>query len=187
MTWVSLLAVSIALAMDAFAVAITTGLSLRAFTGRHLFRLAFHFGLFQAGMLAAGWYVGSLIQNLIAASDHWIAFVLLFIVGVNIMRGALSGEQSSRSAADPTTGWQLVMLSFATSIDALAVGVSLAIVGTSITVAALAVGLVAAVFTVTGMMLGRRIGRLWGRRVEFLGGVILIAIGAKIVWQHLRS
>jgi manganese efflux pump family protein len=185
MSWFSLLAIAVALAMDAFAVAIVTGLTLKALTNRHLFRLAFHFGLFQAGMFAAGWYLGSAIQSFIAASDHWVAFVLLLLVGGNIIRGSFAGEGPSRPAGDPTSGWQLVMLSFATSIDALAVGLSLALVGTSITAAAFAVGLTAAAFTVAGMILGRRIGQIWGRRVETLGGLILIAIGLKVVWDHM--
>ncbi|MFB3918285.1 MAG: manganese efflux pump MntP family protein [Terriglobales bacterium] len=184
----SMFAIAVALAMDAFAVAIVTGLTLSALTNRHLFRLSFHFGLFQAGMFAAGWYFGRAIQSLVAASDHWIAFILLLLVGANIIRNSFAGkEQRSRSATDPTSGWQLVMLSFATSIDALAVGLSLALIGTSITAAALAIGLTAAAFTVTGMMLGRRIGQMWGRRVELLGGVILIAIGLKIVWDHVLA
>jgi manganese efflux pump family protein len=182
MSWFSLLVIAVALAMDAFAVAIVTGLTLKALTNRHLFRLAFHFGLFQAGMLAAGWYAGSVIHSLIGASDHWIAFILLALVGGNIIRGSFA--ESPSPAADPTSGWQLVMLSLATSIDALAVGLSLALLGSSITAAALAVGLTAAAFTVTGMMLGRRIGQLWGRRVELLAGIILIAIGLRIVWEH---
>lgn len=185
MSWFGLLAIAVALAMDAFAVAIVTGLTLQALTRRHLFRLAFHFGIFQAGMFVAGWYLGSGIQSLIAAADHWVAFILLLLVGGNILRGSFAGPERLHSAADPTSGWQLVMLSVATSIDALAVGLSLALIGTSITAAALAVGFTAAAFTVTGMMLGRRIGRMWGRRVEMVGGLILIAIGLKIVWEHV--
>ncbi len=174
--------------MDAFAVAIVTGLTLQTLTNRHLFRLAFHFGLFQAGMFVAGWYIGTAIQSLIAASDHWIAFTLLLLVGGNIIRNSLAGEKRGPCRpTDPTSGWQLVMLSFATSIDALAVGLSLALVGSSMTTAAVAIGLTAAVFTVTGMMLGRRIGRIWGSRVEILGGIILIAIGLKIVWDHVTA
>ncbi len=186
MTWFALLVVAVALAMDAFAIAIVTGLTLQTLTKRHLFRLAFHFGLFQAAMFAAGWYVGTAIRAVLAASDHWIAFILLLLVGGNIIRNSFAAEES-RSTADPTSGWQLVMLSFATSIDALAVGVSLAVIGTSIALAAFAIGFTAAAFTVTGMMLGRRIGQLWGRRVELLGGVILIAIGLKIVWDHVMA
>lgn len=184
MSWFSILAIAVALAMDAFAVAMVTGLTLSRLTRRHFFRLAFHFGLFQAGMLLAGWYVGSGIQVLLAASDHWIAFLLLALVGGNIIRGSFAPEESP--IADPTSGWQLVILSFATSFDALAVGLSLALIGTSVAVAALAVGLTASAFTVLGMTLGGRIGRLWGRRVELLGGIILIAIGMKIVWDHVR-
>ncbi len=187
MTWFSLLAIAVALAMDAFAVAIVTGLTLEALTRRHLFRLAFHFGLFQAGMFAAGWYLGSAIQRLLSASDHWIAFVLLVLVGGNIIRGSFAKGASARPATDPTSGWQLVVLSFATSVDALAVGISVALIGTSVTAAAFAIGLTAAAFTVTGMVLGRRIGRMWGRRVELLGGIILIVIGLKIVWDHVLA
>ncbi len=185
-TWFSLLAIAVALALDAFAVAIVTGLRLQPLTGRHLFRLGFHFGLFQAGMLVAGWSIGSGVQKLIVASDHWVAFALLLAVGGNIIRNSVRAEGPARPA-DPTSGWQLVMLSLATSIDALAVGLSLALIGTSITPVALVVGLTAAVFTLVGMVLGRRIGAWWGRRVELLGGIILIAIGLKIVWDHVHA
>jgi manganese efflux pump family protein len=185
MGWYSIVAIAVALAMDAFAVAIVSGLTLQTLTHRHLFRLAFHFGLFQSGMFVAGWYVGSAARTLIAASDHWIAFILLAGVGANIIRGGLTGDGQPRRVTDPTSGWQLVMLSFATSIDALAVGISLALIGTSITAAVLAVGVTAAAFTITGMMLGRRIGHIWGRRMELLGGVVLIVIGLKIVWDHV--
>ncbi len=187
MSWFSLLAIGVALAMDAFAVAIVTGLTLKALTYRHLFRLGFHFGIFQAGMLAAGWYVGSAVQRLVASSDHWVAFVLLLIVGSNIIRNSFRGEEAAHSPADPTAGWQLVMLSFATSIDALAVGLSLAIIGNAISRAAFVVGMTAAIFTLLGMLLGRRVGALWGRRLEAFGGFILIAIGIRILWQHLTA
>jgi putative Mn2+ efflux pump MntP len=186
MSWPALLVIAVALAMDAFAVAIVSGITVRAVTHRHLFRLGFHFGLFQAAMLAAGWFVGHAVQRFIAASDHWVAFILLLLVGGNIIRNAVRDEPG-HAPADPTTGWQLVVLSFATSVDALAVGLSLAVIGTSIPMAALVVGLTAAAFTLTGMMLGRRIGALWGRRVEVLGGLILIAIGLKIVWDHTHA
>lgn len=186
MNWLNLLAIAVALAMDAFAVAIVTGITLQTLTRRHLFRLAFHFGLFQAGMFAGGWFLGTAIQRVIAVYDHWIAFVLLLGVGGNIIRQSLAAEEErARNTVDPTSGVQLVLLSFATSIDALAVGLSLALVSSSMTLAALVVGFAAAAFTVTGMLLGSRIGQLWGRRVELLGGVILVGIGLRIVWEHV--
>ena len=186
MGWLSLLTLAVALAMDAFAVAVVTGLTLNVLTGRHLFRLAFHFGLFQAIMLAIGWSVGAVVQHYIAAADHWIAFGLLAVVGGNIIRNALRSGKGERHASDLTTGWDLVLVSVATSIDALAVGLSLGVIGTGIIVPAAVVGLTASLFTLAGMGFGRRISSSWGPRVEVLGGLILIAIGLHVLWQHLR-
>lgn len=186
MGWFSLLALACALAMDAFAVAIVSGLTLNPLTRRHVFRLAFHFGLFQALMPVIGWAAGKAVHSYIAAFDHWIAFGLLGFVGGKMLWGALHGEgDEERPKGDPTSGWALVVLSVATSIDALAVGLSLAVIGADIVVPAVVIGLVAAAFTAAGMVLGRRIGTLWGKRVEVLGGAILVGIGVKIVAEHL--
>lgn len=186
MGWLSLFALACALAMDAFAVAVVTGLSVSPLTPRHVFRLAFHFGLFQALMPVAGWLAGSAVHSHIAAFDHWIAFGLLAFVGGKMAWGALDPVHDERPAfADPTSGWALVMLSVATSIDALAVGLSLAMLGSRIVVPAVVIGLVAATFTAVGMALGRRIGAIWGRRVEVAGGFVLLGIGVKIVAEHL--
>jgi putative Mn2+ efflux pump MntP len=185
MDWLTLLALAVALAMDAFAVAIATGITVEPLTKRHVFRLAFHFGLFQALMLMIGWAAGNAVQQYIAAFDHWVAFGLLVFVGGKMVWGALRGDQEKQSSNDPTSGWDLVLLSVATSIDALAVGLSLALIGATIVVPALVIGLVAASLTVTGMVLGRRIGFLWGKRVEVMGGLILIAIGVRIVLEHV--
>ncbi len=186
MSGAALLAVAVALAMDAFAVAIVAGVTLNVMTRRHLFRLSFHFGLFQAGMLAAGWFVGSALRHLLSAADHWVAFALLALVGANIIREAFARKDEDRRTLDPTSGWQLVFLSVATSIDALAVGVSLAMVGVSIAFSAVVVGLMATAWTLLGMGLGRRVSALWGKRVEVLGGLVLIAMGCKILLDHLR-
>jgi len=187
MGWLSLLAVAVALAMDAFAVAIVTGLTLEPMTRRHVFRLAFHFGLFQALMPTVGWLAGKAVHRYLSAFDHWVAFGLLAFVGGKMLWGALHGEQGGKAADDPTSGWALVLLSVATSIDALAVGLSLALVGSAIVVPAVVIGIVAAAFTAVGMVLGRRIGSMWGKRVEVLGGLILIGIGVKIVVEHLLA
>ena len=186
MGWLGLLAVSVALAMDAFAVAIVAGLTLKRLTGRHVFRLAFHFGLFQALMPVLGWLAGRVVYQYIAAVDHGIAFALLAFVGGRMSWGAFQGGGDDRDERDPTSGWNLVILSVATSIDALAVGLSLSMIGSPIVVPSLVIGVVAAAFTATGMLLGGRFGASWGRRVEFAGGLILIAIGVKIVIEHLR-
>jgi manganese efflux pump family protein len=185
MSWLSLLALAVALAMDALAVAIVTGLTLKPMTGRHVFRLAFHFGLFQALMPTIGWAAGTAVYRYIAAFDHWVAFGLLAFVGGKMVWGALHGADDAKVSHDPTSGWSLVVLSIATSIDALAVGLSLAMIGSTILVPAVVIGLVAALFTGTGMLLGYRIGASWGKRVEVLGGLILVGIGVKILIQHV--
>jgi putative Mn2+ efflux pump MntP len=184
MSWISLLAIALALAMDALAVAIVIGLSLEHLTGRHVLRLSFHFGLFQALMPVTGWLAGHAVRSYIQDYDHWIAFALLAFVGGKMVLSAARGEGEKRSAADPTRGWDLVLLSVATSIDALAVGLSLAMLGIPIVYPALVIGIVAASLTALGMALGRRLGTLWGRRVEAAGGLVLIAIGLKIVIEH---
>ena len=181
---ITLVAIAFALAMDAFAVAVVAGLTLDTLTKRRVFRLSFHFGLFQAMMPAVGWCAGIAVHGYIAEWDHWIALALLAYVGGTMLIGAISGDESRRRPSDPTRGWDLVLLSVATSIDALAVGLTLAMLGESILVPAAVIGIVAAATTVVGMLLGKRIGAAWGSRVELVGGLILLAIGAKIVIEH---
>ena len=152
---------------------------------RRWFRLGLHFGLFQGLMPVAGWLAGRSVQHWISAYDHWIAFGLLGFVGGKMILEALGREDDQAFVRDPTRGGTLVMLSVANSIDALAVGFSLALLGVSIWLPALVIGLVAAVFTVAGMVLGRKIGTLWGQRVEVAGGVVLCVIGSKILFEHL--
>ncbi|MBN1568956.1 MAG: manganese efflux pump [Acidobacteria bacterium] len=186
MDLLSVTAIAVALAMDAFAVAIVAGLTVRPLTGRHVFRLAFHFGLFQFLMPLIGWAAGAAVQRHLADYDHWIALGLLSFIGGKMIWGSIRGKEHEQNAAnDPTSGWQLVVLSIATSIDALAVGLSLGLIGSAIFRTALIIGFVAAFFTALGMVLGRKIGSIWGKRVEIAGGIILIAIGVKIAIDHL--
>ena len=187
MGWLSLLALALALAMDAVAVAIVAGLTLRPLTKRHVFRLSFHFGLFQALMPTIGWAAGTAVHRYIASYDHWVAFGLLAFVGGRMIVGALRDGEDARTSDDPTSGWDLVLLSVATSIDALAVGLSLALAGSDILVPAAVIGVVTAALTAAGMLLGRRIGVLWGKRVEVVGGAVLVVIGIKIVLEHLSA
>lgn len=185
MDTVTLLGIAVALAMDAFAVALATGLTLPVMSGRHMFRLGFHFGLFQALMPVIGWLAGLTIQGWISAYDHWIAFGLLAFVGGKMIHEALTGgEDEEALERDPTRGWSLVMLSVATSIDALAVGLTLAMLNVSIWMPSLVIGLVAGALTVVGMLLGRRISGIWGKRVEVFGGLVLCGIGIKILVEH---
>lgn len=187
MDFLTLFGIAVALAMDAFAVALGTGMKLATLTGRHLFRLGFHFGLFQALMPIIGWLAGLTVQKQVAAWDHWIAFGLLAFVGGKMLKEAFAKEDDRAEASDPTRGLSLVILSVATSIDALAVGFTLSMLGVSIWTPALVIGLVAGVLTVVGMLLGRRAGDHWGPRVEIVGGLILIGIGVKILMEHLMG
>lgn len=181
---ITLLGLALALAMDAFAVALATGTVLTRLTGRHFFRLGFHFGLFQALMPIVGWLAGQTVMQWVSAWDHWIAFALLAMIGGRMIHEACSDEEKPDDR-DPTRGLSLVMLSIATSIDALAVGFSLSIIGVSIWMPALVIGLVAGILTVIGMSMGGRIGSRWGSRVEIFGGCILIGIGVRILAEHL--
>lgn len=183
MDWLTILGIALALAMDAFAVALATGAVLDPLTKGHMFRLGFHFGLFQALMPIIGWLAGITVQKWISAYDHWIAFALLAFVGGRMIIEAFE-EKEEKAATDPTRGLTMVMLSIATSIDALAVGLSLAMLDVSVWIPSVVIGLVAGVLTVIGMLLGRRLGGTWGKPVEILGGVVLCGIGLKILLEH---
>lgn len=166
--------------MDAFAVSIVAGLTVERLTGRHVFRLAFHFGLFQFMMPVLGWLAGRSVAGYIDAYDHWVAFALLVFIGGKMLWEARS-PIPARGRRDPTRGWTLVALSTATSIDALAVGLSMAFLGVAIWLPSVVIGLVAGVMTLIGIRFGSRIGPSRGRWAELLGGLILIAIGARIL------
>ncbi len=185
MSTLTLVLVAVGLALDAVAVAIGTSVALRTVSGRQVFRLGFHFGLFQALMPLLGWSAGRSVSQFIAGWDHWVAFALLSFVGVKAIHAALFGGPERAVRADPTRGLNLVLLSLATSLDALAVGLSLAVLHVEIWYAAAIIGLTTAALTTAAMLLGARLGTLVGRRLEVLGGVILIAIGAKILVQDL--
>lgn len=188
MSFLIILGIALALALDAFAVSLGLGLSLKPATGGQTFRLAFHFGLFQFLMPVIGWGVGETIIRYIERYDHWIAFALLLGVGGRMIFESFKPEKESDSArSDPTKGVSLLVLSIATSLDALAVGLSLAALHVAIVYPAVIIGLVAFGMTVAGMKLGPALGKVIGRRAELLGGLVLIFIGIKILADHLKS
>jgi putative Mn2+ efflux pump MntP len=180
-----ILGIAFGLSMDAFAVAIGTGLRLGRVSGRQTFRLAFHFGLFQSGMPLAGWLAGVTIVEWIAAFDHWVAFAMLAFVGGKMIFDSFRHEEGQESPRDPTRGGSLVLLSVATSVDALAVGLSLGLLDSPVLIPALVIGLVCSGVTAAGLHLGRRLGTAFGERMEALGGAVLVAIGLKILIEHL--
>jgi putative Mn2+ efflux pump MntP len=172
--------------MDAFAVSLGLGLSLKPATGSQTFRLAFHFGLFQFLMPVAGWAAGETLIRHIEKYDHWVACALLLGVGGKMIFESLRPEkESGTKRSDPTKGVSLLVLSVATSLDALAVGLSLAALHVAIIFPAVVIGVVAFAMTVLGMKIGPALGKVIGRRAELLGGIILILIGIKILANHL--
>ena len=181
--WETLL-IALGLAMDCFAVSIGIGTSNAQKTARSVLRLAFHFGLFQGGMALLGWLAGSQIVELISGVDHWVAFTLLLWVGGRMIKDSFSSEKEADSM-DPTRGGSLVLLSIATSIDALAVGLSLAMIQGSVFDTTLIIALTSLILTVAGYLLGNRLGKRFGRRMELLGGILLIGIGIRVVVSHL--
>jgi manganese efflux pump family protein len=183
LSWFTILLVSIGLGMDALAVAIATSIILKDPSWRSSVRLSFHFGLFQAFMPVLGWLAGSTFEELIRDWDHWVAFGLLSVVGGRAIYSALR-QDKEKAPADPTKGFSLVLLSVATSIDALAVGLSLAMLQVPIFSTVLVIGLVAAIMTLLGMRYGKRLGEVFGQRMEVVGGLVLLVIGFKILIEH---
>lgn len=180
------LGIAFGLAMDAFSVAIATGLMLGTVTHRQLFRLSFHFGLFQFLMPIAGWVAGNTIEGYMASYDHWVAFLILAYIGGKMVRDSF-GDDEERSHGDPTRGLSLVMLSVATSIDAFAVGLSLGLIRVPVLEPSIIIGIVAGGMTFIGMRLGKHVGSLLGRRMETIGGLVLIAIGIKVLLEGLAT
>ncbi len=184
MSLLEILLVAVGLAMDAFAVSLGVGTTGYADRLRPRFRLAWHFGLFQALMPVLGWLAGRSVAGLIAVFDHWIALGLLAFIGVRMIRSGLRSD-GEPPRNDPSRGGTLVMLALATSIDAFAVGLALAMLQVGILYPVIVIGVVTAGLSLVGLLAGHRLGRTFGQRMEIVGGLILIAIGIRIVVSHL--
>ncbi len=184
MSIVEVLLIAVGLAMDAFAVSLGIGTTGQAKGRRPVFRLSFHFGLFQCLMPILGWLVGSRIEFLVGQVDHWIAFALLGFVGGRMIRSGLEADGETYNG-DPSRGRTLVMLAVATSIDAMAVGLSLAMLGVEIVSPSIIIGIVTGTLSLVGLGIGYRLGETFGKRMEIVGGLILVAIGLRILVTHL--
>lgn len=182
MSIIELVAIAVGLGMDAFAVCISTGCSIRRVRFMQIVRMAGAFGLFQGGMAIAGWLLGQAIAKLVAAVAPWIAFVLLFIVGTHmIVSGFKQEKEQAYTALDATQGWVLLGLAVATSIDAFAVGTSLSLLNHKIGLASAVIALVAAGMSVLGLKIGCRLGEMMGKRMEIVGGAILLLIAVMTI------
>lgn len=184
MSFISILFISLGLAMDAFAVSISSGLTIHRLRVGHAFRIALFFGVFQAIMPVIGWLAGLSVQEYIASIDHWIAFALLSIVGGRmIYESSVLGDDKNEK--DPLNIYVLLMLSIATSMDALAVGLSLSFLNIAIALPAIIIGCVTFALSFAGVYIGDRFGHFFESRIEIAGGLILIGIGIKILIEHL--
>jgi putative Mn2+ efflux pump MntP len=176
--------ISIGLAMDALAVSLGIGTAGQIATVRGKIRLAAHFGIFQSGMTALGWLAGGTIVRYVQGFDHWIAFVLLAYVAIKLIRAGLE-KDGKAFEQDPSTGRTLIILSLATSIDAFAVGLGIAFLNVPILLSVAMIGIVALLLSAIGLFAGIRLGGIFGKRMEILGGLILLTIGMRVVLTHL--
>jgi len=170
-----LLAVAIALGCDAFSVAIGVG-SRRGLTKRRIFRLTFHFGLFQFFMPLIGLGIGQIAAVFIGRAGHRIAALCLAVIGINMIRTAWKNGYSRQRQVDPSKGWSLVILSISTSIDALVAGFGLGLLGMKLLFSCIVIGITAALMTFTGMIIGACAYNMMGRWAEIFGGVVLIVL-----------
>ena len=183
MSLFELFLLAIGLSMDAFAVAICKGLSMQQFNQKHAVIIALYFGTFQALMPAIGYLLGSRFQQSITAYDHWIAFILLALIGGNMVKESFDHETETSS---PSIHFQeMLILAIATSIDALAVGVTFAFLQVSLIPAVSTIGITAFVMSFLGVKVGHVFGTKYKSKTEFAGGLILIVIGGKILIEHL--
>lgn len=181
---VSLLFLSVALAMDAFSVAVTDGLVVRSFKAFDALKVGLFFGLFQFLMPCIGNFLASFASSYIESFDHWIAFGLLAFLGIRMIWEALRGEEEIPQ--NPLKISTLFLMAIATSIDALAAGISLsAVVSAPILFSSLVIGIVAFLFSFFGMYAGRKFGDILGNKAEIIGGIILILIGTKTLLEHI--
>jgi len=184
MSSISIFLIALALSMDAFSVAIALGAIGRGHAPGALIRLATAFGVFQFVMPIVGWLLGRTVVSYIAEYDHWIAFVLLVIAGLHMIKEYFDKEEKERTK-DPTKGWTLLMLSIATSIDALAIGISFAFFDVNIYYASAIIGIVCFITTALGVIFGKVLSRVLGKKAALAGALVLIAIGIKIVIEHM--
>jgi putative Mn2+ efflux pump MntP len=180
--YLALVLIAVGLAMDAFAVSICKGLAIGKPTLKTVVIIALWFGVFQGLMPIIGFLLGTAVYDLITDYDHWAAFILLALIGANMIRESLSREDEE--VDDDLSFMTMLLLAIATSIDALAVGISLALDDGNIYVSALAIGVITFLISAVGVGAGSTLGSRYGRRAEFVGGIILILIGLKILLEH---
>ena len=183
MGFLEIVVISVGLAMDAFAVSVCKGLSMKKMNWKSAVIIAFYFGIFQAVMPVIGFFLGNTFRQLVESLDHWIAFILLSIIGGNMIKESFDDELEKRNEnVDVKT---MLVLAIATSIDALAVGITFAFFETNLLLSILMIGFITFFISLAGVKIGNRFGDKFQNKAELTGGIILIVIGLKILLQHL--
>ena len=188
MSFLELLLIAFSLAMDAFAVAVSNGLALRTISIKHIFKFGIYFGFFQFLMPVIGFFLASRFSEYIVSFDHWVAFVLLAFIGGNMIKESFSKDEDSEDISEEKimSFKNLVTLAIATSIDALAVGVTFALIpGYNIWFSAGVIGVIAFICSGLGVLLGKNISGVFQAYAERIGGTVLVFMGLKILIQHL--
>lgn len=175
--------IGLGLAMDAFAVSICKGLSMKKMNWKNAIIISLYFGIFQALMPIIGYFIGTTFSNLVENIDHWIAFILLAIIGGNMIKDSFDDECEKRN--EKVDFKTMIILAIATSIDAFAVGVTFAFFKTNIVLAVSIIGIITFILSLTGVKIGNRFGDKFQNKSELTGGIILIIIGIKILLEHL--
>ena len=195
MSFIALIFTGFALSMDAFAVSITKGMTIKNLKKSTAVKMALAFGIFQGGMPLLGWALGISFESYIKSIDHWIAFILLGFIGFNMIKGffddrkekdASSLEFSSTTEIDDLSNKEIIMLAVATSIDALAVGISFAFLNVNIILAASIICIITFLVCVVGVFVGNKVGDIFNGYAELVGGIILILIGFNIFNEHTQ-
>lgn len=180
---IEIILISIGLAMDAFAVSICKGLSMKKMSWKKAGIIGLYFGIFQAGMPLIGYFLGSTFANFVTNVDHWIAFILLGFIGISMIKEALSKECDSLN--DNVDFKTMVILAIATSIDALAIGVTFAFLKVNVVLAVSSIGIITCILSVIGVKIGNVFGDKYENKAQLAGGLILILLGTKILLEHV--
>lgn len=180
---IEILLISIGLAMDAFAVSVCKGLAMKKMSWKKAIIIGLYFGIFQAVMPVIGYFLGTTFERFITNVDHWVAFILLVGIGINMVKEAFDKESENRN--DNVDVKTMLVLSIATSIDALAIGITFACLKIHIVMPVITIGLITFIISVIGVKIGNRFGDKYEKNAEIMGGVILILLGIKTLLEHL--
>lgn len=180
---IELLLLGIGLAMDAFAVSICKGLSMKKMNWKSAIIIALYFGMFQAVMPIIGYILGNAFESFVTSIDHWIAFILLCFIGGSMIKESFDSEDENKN--DKVDFKTMIVLATATSIDALTIGITFAFLDVNIVLAVTIIGIITFMLAIIGVKIGNKFGDKYQNKAEFFGGLILILLGLKVLLEHL--